>query len=158
MLQTFQLLPGVTLRCVTARHFKQGCLSFQFLRPMRREEAALNALIPAVLLRGTAQRPDLRAITLHLDDLYGASVGELVRRVGDYQTVGLYCGFIDDRFALAGDQVLRPVIDFLRELLLQPVTQGDGFCASYVESEKRNLIAAIEASAMTSEPTPLPRC
>ena len=145
MLQTFQLLPGVTLRCVTARHFKQGCLSFQFLRPMCREEAAVNALIPAVLLRGTVHRPDLRAITLHLDDLYGASVGELVRRVGDYQTVGLYCGFIDDRFALSGDRVLEPMIDFLKELFLQPLMEGDGFYPAYVDSEKRNLIATIEA-------------
>ena len=83
MLQTIQLLPGVTLRCATVQHFKQGCLSLQFLRPMCREEAAMNALIPAVLLRGTVQRPDLRALTLHLDDLYGASVGELIRRVSD---------------------------------------------------------------------------
>lgn len=145
MLQTIELVSGVTLRCVTAQHFKQGCLSLQFLRPMCREESALNALIPAVLLRGTVRRPDLRAITLHLDDLYGASVGELVRRVGDYQTVGLYCGFIDDRYALPGDRVLEPMIDFLQELLLEPVTHNGGFSEAYVTSEKRNLIATIEA-------------
>lgn len=145
MLQTIQLQEGVTLRCVTAQHFKQGCLSLQFLRPMCREESAVNALVPAVLLRGTVKRPDLRAITVHLDDLYGASVGELVRRVGDYQTVGLYCGFIDDRFALPGDRVLEPMIDFLRELLLEPVMENGGFSEAYVASEKRNLIATIEA-------------
>lgn len=145
MVQTFQLMPGVTLRCVTAHQFKHGCLSFQFLRPMCREEVALNALIPAVLLRGTVHRPDLRAISLHLDDLYGASVGDIVRRAGDYQAVGLYCSFIDDRFALSGDQVLSSMIDLLKELLLQPLTEGDGFCKAYVEGEKRNLISVIEA-------------
>jgi hypothetical protein len=50
---------------------------------MRREEAAMNALLPAVLLRGCRKYADLRDITLRLDDLYGASVGALVRRVGD---------------------------------------------------------------------------
>lgn len=145
MLQTIELLPGVTLRCVPARHFKQGCLSIQFLRPMCREECAVNALIPSLLLQGTAKRPDLRALTLHLDDLYGASVGELVRRIGDYQTVGLYCGFIDDRFALPGDRVLEPMIGFLKELLLEPVIEDGGFCKEFVASEKRNLIATIEA-------------
>ena len=69
MIQVFELLPGVTLRAFPVERFKQGCLSLQFLRPMCREEAAVNALIPAVLLRGTKYRPDLRAITLHLDDL-----------------------------------------------------------------------------------------
>ena len=57
------------------------------------EEAGLNALIPAVLLRGCRSCPDLRDITLRLDELYGASVSTLVRRVGDYQTTGFYCGF-----------------------------------------------------------------
>lgn len=145
MIQTIQVLPGVTLRCFPADRFKQGCLSFQFLRPMSREESALNALIPAVLLRGTQKRPDLRAITLHLDDLYGASVGALVRRLGDYQTMGLYCGFIEDRYALSGDRILEPMMDFLEELLLEPVLEDGAFCRELVESEKRNLIATIES-------------
>lgn len=145
MIKTISLLPGVTLRVFPAERFKQGCLSLQFLRPMCHEEAALNAIIPAVLLRGTTKHPDLRSITLRLDDLYGASVGALVRRVGDYQTVGLYCGFIEDRYAFAGDAVLEPMLDFLEELLLEPVTEGDAFCAEFVESEKRNLIATIES-------------
>jgi len=105
----------------------------------------MNALIPAVLLRGTQRRPDLRAITLHLDDLYGASVGALVRRLGDYQTLGLYCGFIEDRFALPGDKILEPMIDFLEELLLEPLMENDCFSHDFVESEKRNLIATIES-------------
>ena len=145
MYQTFELMPGVTLRCVETRKFKQGCLSIQFIRPMCREEAAVNALIPSILLRGTLHRKDIRAITQRLDDLYGASVGELVRRIGDYQTVGLYFGFIDDRFTLTGDRVLEPILDFAKELLLEPLTEDGHFCADYVEGEKRNLITNIES-------------
>ncbi len=145
MIQTMELLPGVRLRCFPAERFKQGCLSLQFLRPMCRQEAAVNALIPAVLLRGTQKRRDMRAITEHLDDLYGASVGAQVRRVGDYQTVGLYCSFIEDRFALSGDRILEPMIEFLGELLLEPLTENGGFCAEFVQSEKRNLLVAIAA-------------
>ena len=145
MIQVTELLPGVTLRCFPAERFKQGCLSLQFLRPMASSEAALNALIPAILLRGTREHPDLRSITLHLDDLYGASVGTLVRRVGDYQTMGLYCGFIEDKYALAGDQVLKPMIDFVGELLLHPVLENGVFSREFVQSEKRNLITTIEA-------------
>jgi predicted Zn-dependent peptidase len=145
MIETMALLPGVTLRVFPAERFKQGCLSLQFLRPMGTEEAALNAIIPAVLLRGTKKHPDLRSITLRLDDLYGASVGALVRRVGDYQTVGLYCGFIEDRYALSGDRVMEPMLEFLEELLLDPITDGEAFHREFVESEKRNLIATIES-------------
>ena len=145
MIQTIELFPGVTLRCCRDSRFKQGCLSFQLIRPMCREESARNALIPAVLLRGTNRHPDLRAITQRLDTLYGAAVSPLVRRVGDYQTVGLYCGFMDDRFALPGDQVLEPMVAFLKELLLDSPVENGGFLSAFVESEKKNLIATIES-------------
>lgn len=145
MIQTITLRPGITLQCFPDERFKQGCLSLQMIRPMCREEAAFNALIPAVLLRGTRKAPDLRAITLRLDDLYGASVGALVRRVGDYQTTGLHCSFIDDRYAMEGDAVLAPMADFLGELLLEPITENGAFRTDYVEGEKKNLISTIES-------------
>ena len=127
MIQTYHLLPGVTLRAFRDSRFKQGCLSFQMIRAMDSREASLNALLPSVLLRGTRRHRDLRSITEHLDSLYGASVGTLVRRVGDRQTVGLYCGFMDDRFALPGDKVLEPMLSFLEELLLEPLVLEDAF-------------------------------
>ena len=145
MIETISLLPGITLRCFRDTRFKQGCLSLQLVRPMKKEEAAVNALLPSVLLRGTNRCPDLRSITEHLDELYGASVSPLVRRVGDYQTTGLYCGFMDDRFALPGDRVLAPMIDFLGEVLLDSPLEKGAFLPSFVESEKKNLIATIES-------------
>ena len=145
MIETISLLPGITLRACRDTRFKQGCLSFQLIRMMRAEEAALNALLPSVLLRGTKSCPDLRSITEHLDELYGASVSPLVRRIGDYQTTGLYCGFMDERFALPGDQVLRPMMGFLEELLLDSPLDDGAFLPSFVESEKKNLIATIES-------------
>ena len=145
MIELIELLPGVELRCCRDGRFKQGCLSFQFVRPMDKAEAARNALLPSVLLRGTNAHPTLRAITEHLDTLYGASVSTLVRRVGDYQTTGLYCGFMDDRFALPGDRVLAPMVAFLGELLLDSPLKDGAFLPEFVEGEKKNLIATIES-------------
>ena len=145
MIQTITLAPFVTLRYCRDSRFKQGCFSLQLVRPMTREESALNAILPAVLLRGTKKHPNLRAITHRLDELYGASVSPLVRRIGDYQTTGLYCGFMDDRFALPGDQVLAPMLAFLEELLLDSPLEKGGFLEDFVECEKRNLIATIES-------------
>ena len=144
MIQTIQLAPHVTLRCCRDARFKQGCLSFQLVRAMEEGEIAKNALIPSVLLRGTKFHTDLRSITHRLDELYGAAIGPLVRRVGDYQTTGMYCSFMDDRFALPGDQVLAPMLAFLEEILLDYPLEQEGFCAAFVESEKKNLIATIE--------------
>lgn len=145
MIQTFSISPGVNLRCYQDKRFKQGRLSIQLVRPMNREEAAFNALLPTVLLRGSRTKPNLQRITMHLDDLYGATVGDLVRRIGDYQTTGFSCRFTEDRFALPGDEIFRPTVDFLRELLLDPLTENGIFCPAIVETEKRNLIADLES-------------
>lgn len=145
MIETMELCSGVQLYTCRDTRFKQGALSIQFVRPMKKEEAASNALLPAVLLRGTTKYPDLRAITLRLDDLYGASVSTLVRRVGDYQTTGLYCSFMEDKFALDGDEILKPMLEFVFQLLLDPVMESGSFSESFVLSEKKNLIATIEA-------------
>lgn len=145
MIETITLSPGVRLRCFRSDRFKHGCLSVRFLREMRREEASLSALLPPVLLRGTVQYPDLRAIIAQLDTLYGAAVGTVIQRVGDYQVTGLYCSFLEDRFALPGDRVLAPVAALLEELLLRPALEDGAFRRDYVEGEKKNLISAIES-------------
>ena len=145
MIDVIRLSDRATLRVFRDDRFKQGCLSVQFVRPMDRQEAALSALLPNVLLRGTEFAPDIRAITLRLDDLYGASVGPLSRRAGDYQLSGLFCGFIEDKYALNGDEIFAPMVEFLRELLFMPRLEKGVFPEAVVESEKKNLIAAIES-------------
>ena len=143
--ERIKLPGGIDFYSFRDARFKQGALSIQFVRPMKKEEIALNALLPAVLLRGTTDCPDLRTIILRLDDLYGASVSALVRRVGDYQTTGLYCNFMEDRFALDGDAILAPMLEFVGQLLLDPVLENGVFSRDFVESEKKNLIATIES-------------
>ena len=145
MINTISIFPGVTLRTFADDRFKQGCLSLQIIRPQCAQEAAMNALIPTILLRGCKRCPDLRSITNRLDELYGASVGTMVRRVGDYQATGLSCTFLDDRFAMDGDRILEPMLQFLGELLLEPLTEDGGFDRGFVAGEKKNLIATIES-------------
>lgn len=145
MIETTEILPGVYLRCCRDTRFKQGRISFQFVRPMEEAEAALNALLPDVLLRGTQDHPDLRAINQHLDANYGVGLGALVRRVGDYQTCGFGFTMLEDRFALAGESVLEGVLDFLEEVLTRPLVKDGAFLRSIVESEQKNLVAAIES-------------
>ena len=145
MIQTVSLAPGITLRCIRQSRFKHSCLSLQFVTALEESSAALNALLPTVLLRGCQKAPNIRAVTACLDDNYGSSVSTLVRRVGDIQTTGLYCSFLEDRFAQEGDRVLEEAVSFLLELVLRPVTRDGVFLPEYVEGEKNNLIATIES-------------
>ncbi len=139
------LLPNVYLTSVQSDKFKTGCLSISLLRPLRREEASANALISTVLLRGCNDYPNIRAISAFLDRRYGASVGTLVRKKGEVQTTGFYADFLEDRLALDGEAVLASMVEFLCELLLDPVLEDGHFSARYVEGEKQNLIHAIDS-------------
>lgn len=145
MITTTHLSPGIRLQCYTDNRFKQNALSIQYVRPMRREEAAMNALIPSVLLRGCNSAPDLRQITMRLDTLYGASVSPISRRSGDYQTIGFYVGMMDDRFAMGGEPLLEETLAFVGELLFDYPTENGGFLDAFVQGEKTNQIYAIEA-------------
>jgi len=140
-----EVLPGVYLRAVQTDKFKTGCLSVNFLRPLCREEGAMNALLPSVLLRGTRRHPDMMSISVLLDELYGAGVGTLIRKKGEVQTWGFYADFIEDAYTLDGENVFAAICDFLRELLFEPVTEDGCFSRDFVESEKVNLCNSIAA-------------
>ncbi len=138
-------MPDVFLTCVQSGKFKTGCLSISLLRPLRREEASANALVPTVLLRGCRDCPDIQSISAFLDRHYGASVGTLVRKKGEVQTTGFYADFLEDRLSLDGGKVLEPMAGFLCRLLLEPVEEEGRFAGRYVEGEKQNLIHAIDS-------------
>ena len=139
-----EILPGVTLTAVQMQKFKTGSLSFNFLRPLCKEEAPLNALLPSVLLRGTVHYPDMRSLSAALEECYGAEIGGTVRKKGEVQAAGLYADFMDDRLA-AGEQVAQRVVSLVAEILLRPRMENGCFCADFVKQEKDNLINAIRS-------------
>ena len=136
-----QILPGVYLTAVQSDKFKTGCFSLNLLRPMKKEEAAANALIPSVLLRGSVLHPDIASISAKLDELYGASIGTLIRKKGEVQLVGFYCDYVQDEYVQ--EPVFAPLMEFLSELLFSPRLENGAFPAGVVESEKQNLLNAI---------------
>ena len=143
-----ELLPGVFLSCLQTDKFKSDCLSglsVSLLTALDRETVSKNALLPRVLARGTVLHPDMDAIAAACDELYGARILPVVRKKGEILAVGFYAGFIADRFAPGGEQLLEPVAALLGELLLSPATRGGLLRRDYVESEKEKLVEDIRA-------------
>ncbi|MBQ1576249.1 MAG: insulinase family protein, partial [Oscillospiraceae bacterium] len=54
---------GVWLTHIRSDKFKTACLSITLLTQLRRETAAMNALLPLVLRRGTSRYGDMEAIS-----------------------------------------------------------------------------------------------
>ena len=144
-IQRTELLPGVFLTTLRTDKFKSDCLSVNLLTQLSRETVSMNALLPRVLVRGSAFHPDMDAISAACDELYGARVLPIVRKKGEILSVGFYAGFLADRFAPDGEALLEPVARLLGELLLSPATSGGLLRRDYVESEKEKLIDDIRA-------------
>ena len=64
----WELMPHVYLTYLPARKFKTGVLSAQFITPLAKETASYNALLPAVLHRGTMRCPDMEQLALRRTD------------------------------------------------------------------------------------------
>lgn len=140
-----QLLPGVHLTAVQTQKFKSSVLGMQFLLPLAREQAALHALLPMVLLPGHRGAPGYgiplrrsgRAVR-RFPGAYGAQKGET-------QCVGFVGSFLDDAYTLDGSAVLEPSAALLGELVLRPYTRDEVFCPDYTRQERENLVTRIRA-------------
>lgn len=145
MLQRSTLLPGIRLTAVKSDKFKTATLCLCLVRPLRADEAAMNALLPSVLLRGSRAYPTMRELSRFLETAYGASCGAIVRKRGEAQLTGLYAEFLDD--ALLSEPLLPDMISLLGGLLLDPMTAEGGFLPEYFAVERDNLRNAMEAEA-----------
>lgn len=141
-----QLLENVYLTYVPAVKFKTDFLSAQFITPLTAETAGYNALLPAVLQRGTMRYPDMQQLSAALDLLYGANLEHSVRKRGENQLWGFVATCIDDAYLPGGEKLLEPMAEMLGEVICRPVLEGDTLTSSYVASERTNLIDAIRSS------------
>lgn len=111
----WELMPHVYLTYLPARKFKTGVLSAQFITPLAKETASYNALLPAVLHRGTMRCPDMEQLAAAMDRLYGAQISPTIRKRGETQCLGFVASFIDDRFVSRNEPLLEPAAELLGE-------------------------------------------
>lgn len=140
-----ELIPGVWLTALRSDKFKTGCLSINLLTQLNRETAALNAVLPFVLRRGTRYHPDMETIAAELDSLYGTGIEPIVRKIGEIQCIGFYASFPDEKYLPQGSDVFEKAANFACELLLAPSTRGGLLIPAYVESEKGKLLDLIRS-------------
>lgn len=140
-----ELMPGIQLTTVQTNKFKTCLLAITFLEPLSKETAALNALLPSVLRRGTKQHPDMVSMSAALDELYGGVIEPMVRKKGETQCVGFVGTFLDDAYLPEGFNGLESAAKLMGEILLEPLGDPGTFQEAYLESEKVNLINRIRA-------------
>ena len=140
-----EIMPGVNLNHIQTDKFKIAVMSISLLTQLNRETAAMNALIPFVLRRGTAHYGDMEKISNRLDELYYSTLDPIVRRIGEIQCVGLLASYPEDNYLPEGETVAKDAIGLMCEMLINPLTRGGLLMRSYVESERDKLADTIRS-------------
>ena len=153
-----ELLPGVFLTHLRTDKFKTACLSVNLLTQLNREAAAMNALIPAVLRRGTTRWRDMEQLSRRMDELYGTAIEPVIRRIGEIHCLGFFASFPEPAYLPGGENLLGEVCSLTAELLLSPNTRGGLLLPQYVDSEKEKLADLIRSRVNDKRSYALQRC
>ena len=151
-------MPGVFLSHLRSDKFKTACMSVTLLTQLRRETAAMNAVIPFVLNRGTTRYGDMEQLSRRMDELYGAAVEPVVRRIGEIQCIGFYGSFPEPDYLPGGEALLGDTCALMEQLLLDPATRGGLLLPQYVDSEREKLLDIIRSRMNDKRSYALTRC
>jgi len=141
--EVFEPAKGFRVFVHPTTKFKTITLSLYVHQPLGDQATAL-ALLPQVLRRGCKSMPDMRTIVTVLEDLFGASMGADIAKVGERQLLVFRFEVVNDRFAPRKIHALEKSLGFLWKILSQPVTVKGGLRPDYVAQEKENLKRLIE--------------
>ena len=158
MRPTVQSIGKAKLFCISTDRFKSEYFSLRFTVPLRADTAQHNALITAVLGRGTRRFPTKLALNRYLDELYSTAISTRNQRLGDMQCIGLAADFLGARYVGGGLGLLPQIVSILSELLYEPAMRDGLFLGEYVDSEKSNLCDAIRAAINNPRSYALSKC
>ena len=139
------LSEGCALTIIPSDKFKTEYFDFNLILPLREETASYAALLPSVLKRGCEKYPTMALLTKHLDYLYSTGFSTRVMKRGENQILGFTMDFLRDSLVPDGKSLAEDVLNTLRAVLFEPLTENGAFKEEYIESEKKNQIDAIRS-------------
>lgn len=126
---------------IKTKGFKTNLYAIFLTVPMNKENVTFNSLIPAVLRRGTEKYQNQLEINRKLEDMYGASFNCGIDKMGDYQVLKFYMEVLSNKYL----PEKQNAVEFLIDLVFNPLVENEGFKREYVNQEKENVKKLIEA-------------
>ena len=150
---------GIKLHTIKTEKFKTNLIAVMLTTKLDKENVTKNALIPAVLRRGTATLNTLEEINKSLEEMYGASLDCGLDKTGDNQVLKFYIESVNDEFLPQnGENMLKRSLERIFELVFNPYLENSCFKKEYVEQEKENLKQIIEGKIDNKARYALDRC
>ena len=136
---------GITIHNIKTNKFKTNLYAVFLAMPLDRETVTKNALLAAILRRGTSNIQSQDQISKKLEEMYGASFDCGIEKTGDNHIMKFYLEALNEKFLPTKEELTKQCIDLLFDIILNPLVENNGFKSEYVESEKKNLKQIIES-------------
>lgn len=152
------LKENIKLHLIETPNFKTNLIAVFFSLPIERENVTKNALIPAVLKRGTQNLKTQEEISIALENMYGAILNCGVEKIGDNQIIKAYLETVNDNFLPKQENLIEKSINLLLDIMFNPLVEEDKFSEQYVESEKQTIKRLIEGKIDNKDMYAYNRC
>ena len=149
---------GITLHQINTNNFKTNLYAIFLATPITRENVTKDAVISAVLRRGTNNIKSQELISQELESMYGASFDCGIEKTGDNHVFKFYLESLSDEFLPAKEDLSKKSIEILLDIVFNPLIENGGFKAEYVEGEKNNIKQIIEGKIDNKAQYALDRC
>lgn len=158
-LKESEIKKGIKLHLINTDKFKTSLVVIMLTTKIDRENVTKNALIPAVLKRGTAKLKTQEEIYKRYEEMYGASSGCSIDKIGDNQILKFYIETINNEF-LPNDSedMLEAQIENIFDFIFNPLIENSAFKKEYVEHEKENLKQIIQEKKDNKASYAINRC
>lgn len=124
--------------------FKTTTLVLNVQRPLVAGQVTRSALVPHVLMRGSASYPSVRAMQIELDGMYGAYLSVDVYKLGERHILQFRLELPNGKYLPGYPKLLQGAIAFLHEVVTNPLLDGQAFNSRFVELEKDALKKRVE--------------
>lgn len=156
--QKIEIKKGITFHKIETNKFKTNLFAIFLTLPLTRETVTKNALLTAILRRGTVNFPTQELISKELEEMYGAEFNCGIEKTGDYHTIKFYLEAIEDQYLPQKEELTKQAIKLLLEIAFHPYTENNAFKEEYVAQEKENLKQIIEGKIDNKGSYALERC
>ena len=150
---------GIKLHTIKTEKFKTNLIAVMLTTKLDRKNITKNALIPAVLRRGTKFMQTQEEINKKMEDMYGASFDCGLDKTGDNQILKFYMETVNNEFLPQdAENMIKSSIEKIFEIIFNPYLENGVFKKEYVEQEKENIKQIIDGKIDSKARYALDRC
>ena len=123
--------------------FKSIYISYNFVFKIDTKDYSSNAILTNILAKGCSKYKTEKEIEEYLAYLYGTAFDVECQKIGDLYNIEFKLSFVNKEFIPGKEDVLSSVLDFLYEIIYNPLIEDGKFSNSIFEREKENIIEKI---------------